>query len=70
VPLGLAVFADAARVGSSPSTANSAPRWFVDVGLGLRVGLPGLADGLRVDWATGLVDGGSAISLGWQRSWK
>ena len=70
VPLGVAAFADAAQVGSSPSTASSSPRWFVDVGLGLRVGLPGLARDLRIDWATGLVGGGSVVSLGWQRSWK
>lgn len=70
LPLGVAVFADAARAGSSPSTAMSSPRWFVDVGLGLRVGLPGLAKDLRLDWATGLVGGGSALSFGWQRSWQ
>lgn len=69
LPVGVAVFADVARVGPSPSTASSSPRWFVDVGLGLRVGLPGLAEDLRVDWATGLVDGGSTLSFGWQRSW-
>jgi hypothetical protein len=62
-----ALFADSAhawhRVDGTQST------WPVDVGAGVRWGVPGLGSEVRLDLARGLRDGGWAISIGWQAPW-
>jgi hypothetical protein len=55
-------FLDLARVGSAGPGQ-------IDAGAGLRVALPGQSSVLRFDAARGLLDGGFALSMGWQKSW-
>jgi hypothetical protein len=57
-----ALFADAARAARSIDGFDQ--RFHVDVGIGLRLGMPG-AGVLRVDLGRGLRDGEMALSLGW-----
>jgi outer membrane protein assembly factor BamA len=59
-PLGLVVFYDGAWVGRDPEGGQST---FHDVGVGLRVALPG-SGLLRVDYGHGLTDGSNAIFIG------
>ena len=59
-----AVFVDAAR--AARSTDGFDRRFHVDVGIGLRLGIPG-AGALRVDLGRGLRDGEMALSVGWER---
>lgn len=57
-----AVFVDTARGWQVP--AGFDPRWQVDVGAGVRIGVPG-AGVLRADLGRGLRDGSTALSFGW-----
>ena len=59
-----AAFADLARAYDVPAFAD--PRAHLDVGVGLRLSVPG-AGVLRADLARGLRDGEVAISVGWSR---
>ena len=59
-----AMFADVARAYRVPSFADR--RAHVDVGVGLRVAIPG-SGVLRADVARGLRDGATAVSFGWTR---
>jgi predicted double-glycine peptidase len=59
-----AAFVDIARAYDAPSFAD--PRAHVDVGLGLRLAVPG-AGVIRADIARGLRDGEMAFSVGWGR---
>ncbi|MBS1817007.1 MAG: C39 family peptidase [Acidobacteria bacterium] len=65
VRLGAAAFADAARAGSRPDWAT-APGVQVDIGLGVRVRVPGRSGAFRVDYAYGTRDGARAWFIGWQ----
>jgi hypothetical protein len=78
VRMSLAVFGDLARPwhtlesGSGPAEAGHdvrGPRTHIDVGIGLRLQMPGQAQTLRIDVAHGLRDGRRAISAGWQLPW-
>lgn len=62
--IGWAVFVDAAR----PLDGGQDGRlsWQADGGAGLRLQGPGLEGRIRIDAAGGFVDGGSAVSIGWQ----
>lgn len=59
-----AVFLDAARARRGMPGSDS--RLHVDAGVGLRVALPG-SGVVRIDYARGLRDGSSAVSIGWTR---
>jgi len=63
VRFGWAAFADAARAWRG--TADGAAQ--VDVGVGLRIRVPGTAGAVRLDVARGVRDGARAISVAWQR---
>ena len=63
--LQLAGFVDAARAWKGPATRD---RVLVDVGAGLRVGLPGKG-GVRIDYGHGLTDGANAVSMGIELPW-
>jgi hypothetical protein len=65
--LALVAFADWAASGRRMASRGSSAQ--IDVGAGMRVGLPGQSGLLRVDAARGLVDGSFALSMGWQRTW-
>jgi hypothetical protein len=62
-----AAFVDAAQRGASAEHPRSAA--LVDVGLGLRVNVPGTRQFLRLDVARSLSDGRVAVSAGWQSAW-
>jgi predicted double-glycine peptidase len=64
VRIGLAAFADAARVWRPLSTTDNPLQ--VDAGLGLRLRVPGRQGILRVDYGRGIRDGKDALTLGWQ----
>lgn len=68
-PIRLAVvaFADLARSGRGMTSNGGGGQ--LDVGAGLRVGLPGQSSVLRIDVARGLVDGSFALSMGWAKVW-
>jgi hypothetical protein len=57
-----ALFLDVARAYHSLDPQNE--RWQTDVGAGLRIAIPG-SGVLRIDLAHGLVDGRTALSMGW-----
>jgi hypothetical protein len=59
-----AAFVDVARAYDAPAFADS--RAHVDVGAGIRLAIPG-AGLLRADFARGLRDGQTALSVGWSR---
>ncbi len=65
VRLGLASFADFAKAWNRPDGRGTLP-WQVDVGIGLRLHVPGSSGQLRIDAATGLRGGDQAISVGWR----
>jgi hypothetical protein len=67
VSLGAALFIDGARVWYRLDGSNES---YVDAGLGLRFAIPGSIDSLRIDWAHGLLDGRSALSIGWTRDFE
>ena len=60
IHIGAALFVDAARVGRQPAGGM---RDDVDVGGGLRIGLPGLEGVFRLDVGKGLRDGATAFSF-------
>ncbi len=62
--LGWAFFVDGARAWET-GRADRVP-WQADGGAGLRLRRLGMKGQLRIDAALGMVDGSSAISLGWQ----
>jgi hypothetical protein len=65
VRIGWAAFADAARATHGFDGAD--PRTQMDVGVGLRMRVPGTTAIIRADIATGLRDGAHAVTIGWQR---
>jgi hypothetical protein len=62
-----ALFADTAR--ASHRIDGTESPWPVDVGTGVRWGVPGLGSEVRLDLARGLRDAGWAVSIGWQAPW-
>lgn len=64
----VATFTDLARAWRLVDGADSSPL-HVDVGAGVRVGLPGGGGTARFDVARGLRDGAVALSVGWQTPW-
>lgn len=64
----LAVFTDAARAWRRRDN-GSASRVHVDVGVGLRLAVPGNRGAMRVDVARGLRDKQVVVSAGWQPPW-
>ncbi|HXG87358.1 MAG TPA: C39 family peptidase [Vicinamibacterales bacterium] len=62
-----AAFADVARQGRHLEAAHLP--WQLDLGVGLRVGLPGTPGMLRLDGARGARDGRLALSVAWQPAW-
>ncbi len=67
VRLAFVAFADLASVGRGMTSSGGPGQ--LDVGGGVRVGLPGQSSVLRIDIARGLVDGNFAVSVGWQKMW-
>lgn len=70
--VGVAAFVDAARAWDAPSSGAADSRGDgpqVDVGLGLRLGLPGEVGALRLDAARSLRERGGAVSVGWMPAW-
>ena len=61
-------FVDGAR-GWGHVTPERSSRTHMDVGAGVRLGVPGQASRLRIDLARGLQDGALAASLGWELPW-
>ena len=66
--LSLVGFADRARAWGGVAPAGIA-RTDLDVGVGVRLGVPGHVGRLRVDFARGLRDGAVAASVGWELPW-
>ena len=64
VRIGVAAFTDVARVWR-PLSSTGDP-FQVDVGLGLRLRVPGRQGILRVDYGRGICDGADALTFGWQ----
>ena len=64
VRIGVAAFTDVARVWR-PLSSTGDP-FQVDVGLGLRLRVPGRQGILRVDYGRGIRDGADALTFGWQ----
>jgi hypothetical protein len=62
----LAGFADAARAWRRAD--GSASPLHVDVGIGVRLAVPGIGGSARIDVARGVRDGGTALSVGWLTS--
>ena len=65
VRFGLAAFADAAH--ATRTFGNEDPRTQLDVGVGLRLRVPGARGVFRADVAAGIRDGAHAVTVGWQR---
>jgi predicted double-glycine peptidase len=61
----LAAFTDVARASDRLPGAVGAPAQ-IDVGVGVRVRVPGRAGTLRADFGHGLRDGANAFTIGWQ----
>lgn len=61
--VGVAAFVDLARASRQATPGPGV--WQIDVGVGLRVHVPGSTRTLRLDAAHGLRDGASAIAIGW-----
>jgi predicted double-glycine peptidase len=71
VPTGairLAAFIDSARAWMRTG-GDVRPSWHADVGVGVRIALPGSGGTTRVDAARGLRDGRVVLSAGWQSPW-
>jgi hypothetical protein len=66
--VGVVGFADTAR-GWGRVSRQGTSRTDVDVGVGMRLGVPGHAGRLRIDLARGLQDGAVVTSLGWELPW-
>ena len=64
VRIGVAAFTDVARVWR-PFSSTGDP-FQVDVGLGLRLRVPGRQGTLRIDYGRGIRDGADALTFGWQ----
>jgi len=64
VRIGVAAFTDVARVWR-PLSSTGDP-FQIDVGLGLRLRVPGRQGILRVDYGRGIRDGADALTFGWQ----
>jgi len=64
----IAAFADAARAWRRTGQ-DDRPSWHTDVGVGVRIALPGKGGTTRVDIARGLRDGRVVLSAGWQAPW-
>jgi hypothetical protein len=62
--LGWALFVDGARPWGTGG--NGRTPWQLDVGTGIRLRGLGMKGRIRIDAARGLVDGESAVSIGWQ----
>lgn len=60
-------FSDVVRVWNRPAAADGS--FLIDVGVGLRIALPGTGGALKVDVAHGLRDGAFAGSAGWTVPW-
>jgi predicted double-glycine peptidase len=65
VRFGLAGFADAARPWRGIETEAS--RAELDIGVGIRIRVPGTSGSFRADFARGVRDGAQAITVAWQR---
>ena len=63
--LGVVAFSDSAR-GWGHAADDGTARVDSDVGVGIRVGVPGHRGRIRLDVARGLVDGAMATSIGWE----
>lgn len=63
--VGAAAFLDAAHARSRPGWSTGSGTQ-ADVGLGLRIKVPGRSGAFRLDYAHGMVDGARALSIGWQ----
>jgi hypothetical protein len=63
VRFGVAGFVDVASAARQAALRSAVTQ--VDVGVGLRVRIPGSPDAMRVDYAHGLQDGANAITVGW-----
>ena len=63
VRLGIAGFADAARASRQAASGRTPVQ--VDLGVGLRIKIPGTPGVLRGDFAHGLRDGANALTFGW-----
>lgn len=68
IVLGAAAFLDVAAAGARPGRAEDGPL-HADVGLGVRLGVPGRTGALRVDLGRGLRDGATAVTAGWEAAW-
>lgn len=66
--VGAAAFLDLAAAGARPGRPEFGPL-HADVGLGLRLGVPGQRGALRVDVARGVRDGVTALTAGWEMPW-
>lgn len=65
VHVGAAAFVDAARAGSRPDWVTGAGTQ-TDVGVGLRLTLPGRKGAFRIDYAHGTRERAHAVFVGWQ----
>lgn len=65
VHVGAAAFLDVARASGRPDWSTAAGAQ-ADVGVGVRLKVPGRSGTLRVDYANGIVDGARAWFIGWQ----
>jgi len=65
VRIGLAGFADLARASRREGAQPDGPT-NLDVGAGVRVHVRGTDGALRLDFARGVRDGASAVTVGWQ----
>ena len=65
--VGWAAFVDTAKVIRTPLATRAG--WQVDLGAGLRAHLPGTQGTLRLDFARGVRDGRTALSIAWQTAW-
>lgn len=63
--VGAAAFLDAAHAGSRPDWSTGSATQ-ADIGIGLRLRVPGRNGAFRVDYAHGTVDGARAWFIGWQ----
>jgi predicted double-glycine peptidase len=61
--LGIAAFADAARVRPVANYVSS--RTALDIGAGIRLRVPGASGAIRADAAFGVTDAATALSVGW-----
>jgi predicted double-glycine peptidase len=65
IHLGVATFVDLASASRGPTPEHGGAVQ-LDLGIGLRIGIPGSERSLRVDLAHGTRDGADALTIGWQ----